>query len=1132
MNERSDEPVSANNDPSRPFSVKGAPGLAPILESYFVPSTGESSSPSASPTADAAAAGADIKAVSATPPPSRLQARLVPPAQPAPTPFVPGRHRSSSNADTEGSDRRMSEYRELAFHRRSRSEEGLGGRLLASPGLTAEHVFARATAVSVVRRNRSKYHDRPPLLARLLPLFGLRGGRDRSGDAGAPLTAAVGDSGEGSPRVEEASSSMPVRSDTPPLAGTPPTPSSESSGPFVHPSLPALPTSPPPAAASRRWKLEEAAAILQAASPYSCPRVLYRVSSPEVGSRNTRVEDSVVLQDVGCWPDGSVVVYEVSIFHSGAPPTSDARRCEVLLEAHLLIPLVLPTTVVDRLGVDPTPRQLMDAAKLLSRGWGGDSHPASDGPVQLFSRIVRLCQISVVTGEPGGEGPWVGTGGRGGPDSSTVQPLQRLVRLSALHAAGYNEAHQRKYLEEREAVARLPVGTNLAKLLRGKGRNPFSTVTPAHLLKAANQERGLELQLQGAPPHQFLPRDAAKWGARAHPSSNLLEDEGGAPTRSAATSPSVRSRTSNSSRKSEASEEFDYEAEGYLVGPPVAEGGDAAAHSTSSMFSFASELEGLFASEDGEEGSEQAVEVVEPSTRDGSSNSLSASSPLLSGDGGFRPTPLPNSSTEGGLAHKTVSPFARTTAPTPLQHQPLDLGLSDFELLAVIGRGGYGKVMQVQRVVRPIELCGGRPPPPAPDAGAIYALKVLRKSDLIERRQVGRTITERRILSAVRHPFIVSLVYAFQSPSKLYMVLDYVPGGDFFAVLSRGGPVSLDRAVLYLAEVVLALVYLHDRGIVYRDLKPENVLLGADGHIKLTDFGLSRFVDDQGLGPSSLASVVASPSTNQDNVVSHSFCGTEQYMAPCVLLHKGHTALVDWWSLGIFASELMTGRHPFRGANHLATLKAIVNPNVPPSTLHLLPPNAASFVSALLEKDPALRLGSPGRGGLSPLLSHPFFTLEGKPLDWNRVLHKGYTPAFIPPLHASDDVGNFEALFTREQPMDSYAAQPSSVDLTSLRTGVAQQYGRTGGDSGSQDRLSFSDFAFSGRTFDEGEDRAGGEGVGYHAGTGTASLAMLAGGGGGASSPAAVAASAVEKGGRRPRGSMLNALWGAPPSIG
>ena len=350
--------------------------------------------------------------------------------------------------------------------------------------------------------------------------------------------------------------------------------------------------------------------------------------------------------------------------------------------------------------------------------------------------------------------------------------------------------------------------------------------------------------------------------------------------------------------------------------------------------------------------------------------------------------------------------------------------------------------------------------------------------------------------------------------------------------LASTGSLTMPIRLRLAADIAAGLAFLHAERVVHGDMKLQNVLVTERGFGKLTDFGLSRFVDDQGLGPSSLASVVASPSTNQDNVVSHSFCGTEQYMAPCVLLHKGHTALVDWWSLGIFASELMTGRHPFRGANHLATLKAIVNPNVPPSTLHLLPPNAASFVSALLEKDPALRLGSPGRGGLSPLLSHPFFTLEGKPLDWNRVLHKGYTPAFIPPLHASDDVGNFEAFFTREQPMDSYAAQPLSVDLTSLRTGVAQQYGRTGGDSGSQDRLSFSDFAFSGRTFDEGEDRAGGEGVGYHAGTGTASLAMLAGGGGGASSPAAVAASAVDKGGRRPRGSMLNALWGAPPSIG
>jgi hypothetical protein len=183
---------------------------------------------------------------------------------------------------------------------------------------------------------------------------------------------------------------------------------------------------------------------------------------------------------------------------------------------------------------------------------------------------------------------------------------------------------------------------------------------------------------------------------------------------------------------------------------------------------------------------------------------------------------------------------------------PTSVGLADFELLAVLGRGGYGKVMLVRRVRRAVTVprmpsVSSMSPSaqaavansfdvkylerPPKDEGVVYAMKVMRKKDLKERRQIKRTLTERLILTKVRHPFVVGMRYAFQTRNKLYMVMDYVSGGDFFSLLAREGPVPEHRAVLYMAEIVLALEHLHSLGIVYRDLKPENVLLDADGYV-------------------------------------------------------------------------------------------------------------------------------------------------------------------------------------------------------------------------------------------------------------------------------------------------------------
>lgn len=344
------------------------------------------------------------------------------------------------------------------------------------------------------------------------------------------------------------------------------------------------------------------------------------------------------------------------------------------------------------------------------------------------------------------------------------------------------------------------------------------------------------------------------------------------------------------------------------------------------------------------------------------------------------------------------------------------LTLHDFELLSTIGRGGYGKVLLVRR---------------KGEVGRVYAMKILRKRDVIAKGNTVRVVNERRILSTLtsRHPFIVHLLYAFQTSSKAYMVMEYVPGGDFFTLLASHGPVPLHRATLYGAEAALALSALHESGVVYRDLKPENVLLDAEGHVKLTDFGLSRCPTD--------ASQQHTSRLLEAYTVSRSFCGTEQYMAPEVLLQQGHCATADWWSLGIFMSEVLTGRHPFRGSTHLDTLRNIVNPHIAPATLSMMPPAAAAFVAALLCKDPARRLGSLQCGGFSAVQGHAFF----RGIDWERVYARGYTPDWKPRVKSITDTSNFDAAFTREPAVDSSSTMLSAQASASLVEAAARHGG-------------------------------------------------------------------------------------------
>jgi len=313
--------------------------------------------------------------------------------------------------------------------------------------------------------------------------------------------------------------------------------------------------------------------------------------------------------------------------------------------------------------------------------------------------------------------------------------------------------------------------------------------------------------------------------------------------------------------------------------------------------------------------------------------------------------------------------------------------VSQFELLKVLGQGSFGKVFLVRKIK-------GR------DAGKLYAMKVLKKATLKVRDRI-RTKMERNILAQISHPFIVKLHYAFQTEGKLYLVLDFLRGGDLFTRLSKEVMFTEEDVKFYLAELTLALEHLHSLGIVYRDLKPENILLDSDGHINITDFGLSKeSIDNDGK--------------------TYSFCGTVEYMAPEVVNRQGHSTAADWWSLGILMYEMLTGHLPFQGDNRRDTMNQILKAKL--RMPNFLTPEAQSLLRALFKRNPQNRLGA-GPDGVEQIKRHPFFST----INWARLLAREIPPPFKPAISSNDDTIYFDSEFTKKTPRDSPALPPSAT---------------------------------------------------------------------------------------------------------
>uniref|UniRef100_A0A6Q2X1R6 Ribosomal protein S6 kinase n=2 Tax=Esox lucius TaxID=8010 RepID=A0A6Q2X1R6_ESOLU len=311
---------------------------------------------------------------------------------------------------------------------------------------------------------------------------------------------------------------------------------------------------------------------------------------------------------------------------------------------------------------------------------------------------------------------------------------------------------------------------------------------------------------------------------------------------------------------------------------------------------------------------------------------------------------------------------------------------SQFELLKVLGQGSYGKVFLVRKIK-------------GSDRGQLYAMKVLKKATLKVRDRV-RSKMERDILAEVNHPFIVKLHYAFQTEGKLYLILDFLRGGDLFTRLSKEVMFTEEDVKFYLAELALALDHLHSLGIIYRDLKPENILLDEEGHIKITDFGLSKEAIDH-------------------DKRAYSFCGTIEYMAPEVVNRRGHTQSADWWSFGVLMFEMLTGSLPFQGKDRKETMALILKAKL--GMPQFLSPEVQSLIRALFKRNPTNRLGA-GPDGVEEIKRHHFFAN----IDWNKLYRREIKPPFKPAVGRPEDTFHFDPEFTSRTPTDSPGIPPSA----------------------------------------------------------------------------------------------------------
>ena len=324
-------------------------------------------------------------------------------------------------------------------------------------------------------------------------------------------------------------------------------------------------------------------------------------------------------------------------------------------------------------------------------------------------------------------------------------------------------------------------------------------------------------------------------------------------------------------------------------------------------------------------------------------------------------------------------------------HVTPSISLQDFKIIKTIGKGSFGKVLLVHH----------------PPTDRYYAMKVLKKEFIKKEHQISHTKTEREILEKINHPFIIKLNYAFQTEDNLYMLTEFMAGGELFYHLHKEDYFSEERTKFYISELILALSHLHKHRIIYRDLKPENILLDDDGHIKLTDFGLSKILCKE-----RSASLCGCNTEEIDHLKkTYTVCGTQEYLAPEILLGKGYDKCVDWWSLGVVMYEMLVGYSPFKDTKGKLDIKIYMRKIFHHRNISNI---AFDLIKRLLEVNPEKRLGYSFEDA-NEIKSHPFF----KGINWNDVYNKKIEPSFKPRIKNKKDVSNFDRMFTDEDPYDS-----------------------------------------------------------------------------------------------------------------
>ena len=297
--------------------------------------------------------------------------------------------------------------------------------------------------------------------------------------------------------------------------------------------------------------------------------------------------------------------------------------------------------------------------------------------------------------------------------------------------------------------------------------------------------------------------------------------------------------------------------------------------------------------------------------------------------------------------------------------------LSDFEMGETLGTGSFGRV----------KIAKDR------KSGEYVAMKIMKKAEIIKSKQADHISNEIKILSMIDHPFVITFGGFTQDDRNLYLALECINGGELFTYLRGVGRFPVDQARIYIAQIVMIFDYLHNKNIIYRDLKPENILIHKSGYLKLTDFGFAKIVEGR----------------------TYTLCGTPEYLAPEIILNKGHGKPVDWWTSGILLYEMIAGIDPFSDDDPMMVYQKILKGKIKfPSGFDS---NAKSLIKHLLDSDLTKRYGNL-KNGVKDITTHRFF----KNFEWDKLLKKVLPPPYVPKVKSNDDISNFSAYPDSDNP--------------------------------------------------------------------------------------------------------------------